>query len=162
MSFAQRLQAVVRRSRSGAAAWFVLAAPVATAPACAVGHGDDDPAPCSDQGRFWQASYAELSGTCGAYEGHDVSFSYGLTQSIRIYGDRRVVDETVIRGCSVRLTQVVERDGGVIEWVDGDDLRFDGSDAISGEVVLQRFTDDGQVTCTGEYDLTLTPGDTAP
>lgn len=50
--------------------------------------------------------------------------------------------------------QVVTRDDRPLERIDGE-LQIHEDGTASGEVALQRFDDQGEVTCSGEYSALL-------
>jgi hypothetical protein len=126
--------------------------------------GCDAESECGARASTYTPSYTEQTGDCGAYTGHSWFFSETLAARIVQLGDGTTVASEVRNedGCTVDLTQSAERNGNVVERIDGAGLRLDENGAIHGEVMLLRFDAEGEVTCSGEYAVRLTKPESPP
>lgn len=108
------------------------------------------------RGRY-QALYEPRSGNCGAITSANmVAIDDNIT--IEKYANVDVETETIVRGCSVYFAQIVrdKTTGNVQTQIQGSTLDVDEDGNVSGSVTVTRFSDGGQVMCTGEYLARLT------
>jgi pyrimidine operon attenuation protein/uracil phosphoribosyltransferase len=77
--------------------------------------------------------------------------------SIDKLGSTRVSTEIVMKGCTVRMTQMVETGidttaAHLAAQIDGETLTIQSADKLSGNVMVTQFDDKGQPACSGMYD----------
>ena len=114
---------------------------------------------CATVGGFYEPLYTPLMGTCGPIQNPNrVPFDGGLrgvNMNIQTFPNARVTTEIVMKGCSLRMTQIVDVDGAVQSKIDGETIQIESADELTGTVTMTRW-DNGQVACWGMYDARFT------
>jgi hypothetical protein len=121
--------------------------------------GSED-AGCAAPEGVYEASYTEQSGTCGALDAPARvpldSGSSGVQTTLERFATSTVTTETVLMGCSLRVTQMVTGAANAPRlWIDARALSIGQDGVIRGTAEVTRYDDGGQVECTGVYAVEL-------
>jgi hypothetical protein len=125
----------------------------------ALGGCTSEPPVCPGVAGSFQPLYEQRTGNCGAVP---VANSVKVDNNITIekYANVDVETETIVKGCTVYMTQIVREKmtGRAVSMVKGSTLEVQGEDQLSGMVTLTRWDNaaDPAPSCSGEYNLTLT------
>jgi hypothetical protein len=127
-----------------------------------VGCGVDDVSCPSVEGVYLPL-YTPLQGTCGPITNPyrvrlEVGRNGASVMRVDMLSNANVTTETVMKGCSVRVTQSVEEHGTLTSKLDGDPIYIESENELSGQVSLTRYDANGALTCSGVYDARFTKG----
>lgn len=119
-------------------------------------------ASCPSAEGVYQPLYVPLQGgTCGPISNPnrvrvEVGRNGGSVMRIEMFANADVTTEVVMKGCSMRITQMVAEDGLVKSRIDGDPIYIENENELTGMVQLMRWDDQGQLACSGMYDARFT------
>jgi hypothetical protein len=120
----------------------------------AVACGGDDGI-CPKVGGVYEPLYVARSGTCGPL--NDANY-VPIENDIQIqkFANVDVETETIVMGCSIKMTQIVRDKMGVPQKrIDGSALDVQSSNKVEGMITLTRYDTVGNPVCWGEYDAML-------
>jgi hypothetical protein len=121
---------------------------------------NSEPEVCPGVAGSFQPLYEQRSGNCGIVgTANNVKVENNIT--IEKYANVDVETETIVKGCTVYLQQIVRNKttGRVESMVQGSTLEVRDENELSGMVTLTRYNVAdvaNPATCSGEYNLTLT------
>jgi hypothetical protein len=106
---------------------------------------------------YYAPLYTPVSGNCGTISNaFPVPFEGPNNTKIDMLPNVKVSTEIVMKGCTVRMTQTVEKKaGGVASMIDGESINIMSADQLAGRVTVTLFNDQGQPACSGTYDATF-------
>lgn len=117
-------------------------------------------ATCPTVGGNYQPLYTPVSGTCGPLSNNFlVPFNGGTggnNVDVQNLPNAKVSTEIVMKGCTVRMTQTVEKGNIVSSKIDGEEISVRSENELSGMVTVTQFDDMGQAACSGTYDAEFT------
>jgi hypothetical protein len=117
-------------------------------------------ATCPPVGGDYQPLYTPLSGNCGQLANiFPVPFNGGTggnNVDVKNLPNAKVSTEIVMKGCTVRMTQIVEKGNLVASKIDGDKISVRSENELTGMVSVTQFDDLGQAACYGTYDAQFT------
>ena len=103
----------------------------------------------------YEPLYVARSGTCGP---EPEAFYVPIENDIQImkFANVDVETETIVMGCSLKMTQIVRNKMGIPEKrIDGSALDVQSSNKVEGMITLTRYDAAGVPVCWGEYDAML-------
>lgn len=103
----------------------------------------------------YEPLYAVRSGTCGPFnDANNVPIENDI--QIQKFANVDVETETIVMGCSLKMTQIVRDKMGVPQKkIDGSALDVESSNKVAGMITLTRYDAAGTPVCHGEYDAML-------
>jgi hypothetical protein len=110
---------------------------------------------CPRVAGVYEPLYVARSGTCGPL--NDANY-VPIQNDIQIqkFANVDVETETIVMGCSLKMTQIVRDKMGIPQKrIDGSALDVQSSNKVEGMITLTRYDALGNPVCWGEYDAML-------
>ena len=120
------------------------------------GMSGSDPA-CEMPFGGYDVAFEALGGRCGALATRSVRIN-SVSLLIEKFAELDVETEIIVEGCAVAITQITRDKQGIpTEQVRGQGLTVRDDGTIVGIVTGTLYDDAGQVSCSSDYQTTLTP-----